>query len=83
MAVGDSSSERTSMEVLLLLPVSMDWGCGLGLSCWGTWKGGLWGVVLRDSMEAVELDSVSSEDSNKSLSDKCLFFIYHLDFLSF
>ena len=71
------------MEVPLLLPVSMDW---LGLSCWGTWKGGLWGVVFRESMEAVELDSVSSEDSNESPSSvatKRFFFIYHLDFPSF
>ena len=82
------------MEVLLLVPVSTEHGYGLGLcvlcglsglSGWGTWKGGLLGVSLRERLEVVELDSLSSEDSMKSLSsvaDKRFFFRYHWDFFS-
>ena len=41
------------------------------------------GVSLREHLEVVELDSLLSEDSMKSLSlvaDKCFFFRYYWDF---
>ena len=69
----------------LLSPVS-EHGYGLGLSGWGTRKGGDLGVLLLRQRMKAELDSPSSEDSTKSLPSVCnkdFFFKYHLNFYLF